>query len=138
MIDQQGIQCDFCYIWHHIRCMNMDKITYEALGNSSCVWGCNKCGMANSSSSALKSYIEHPNRFSPINTDNFPGPHFSSTPQRQRTHGQLHVDRSPGTNFNTKPNHVPDFPRSRKHDQIWVCTINFCSLISHGKQLQLH
>jgi len=36
-INQQGIQCDFCDIWHHIRCMNMDKIAYEALANSSCV-----------------------------------------------------------------------------------------------------
>ena len=37
-INQRGIQCDFCDIWHHIRCMiNMDKIAYEALANSSCV-----------------------------------------------------------------------------------------------------
>jgi len=33
---------------------------------------------------------------------------------------------------------MPDFPRSHKHDQIWVYTINICSLISHDKQLQLH
>ena len=50
--------------------MNMDKITYEALANSSCVLGCNKRGMPNYSSSLLNSYsdIEHTNRFSPVNT----------------------------------------------------------------------
>lgn len=123
-------------VTYHIRCMNMDKITYEALANSSCVWRCNKCGIPNYSSSLLNSYsyIEHSNRFSPINNDNFPGHQFSSTPQRQRTQGQLHVDGSPSTNSNTIPNHVSDFPHSRKHDQIRVCTINFCSLVSHDKQ----
>ena len=117
----------------------MDKIAYEALANSSSVWGCNKCGMPNYSSSLLNSYsdIEHSNRFSPINNYNFPGPQFFSTPQRQRTQGQLHVDGSPSTNFNTIPNHVPDFPYFRKFDQIRVCSINFCSLLSHDK-LQLH
>lgn len=116
----------------------MDKITYEALANSSCVLGCNKRGMPNYSSSLLNSYsdIEHTNRFSPINTA--PSLDLFSTRQRQRTQGQLNVDGSPGTNFNAKSNQLPDFPRSHKHDQIWVCTVNFCSLISHDKQLQLH
>ena len=118
----------------------MDKIAYVALANSSCVWGCNKCGMPNYFSSLLNWYsdIEHSNRFSPMKNDNFLGPQFSSTPQRQRTQGQLNVDGSLSSNSNTTPNHVPDFPHSRKHDQIRVCTINFCSLISHDKQLQLH
>ena len=49
-INQRGIQCDFCDVWHHIRYMNMDKITYKALANSSCVWECNKCGLLNHSS----------------------------------------------------------------------------------------
>ena len=92
----------------------MDKITYEALANSSCVWGFKRCGMPSYSSSLLNPYsdIEQPNRFSLINTDNFPGPQFSSTPQRQRTQGQLHVDGSPGANLNTnltmcQISHVP-------------------------------
>ena len=96
--------------------------------------------MPNYSSSLLNSYsdIEHSNKFSPINNDgNFPRPQFSSAPQRQRTQERLHVDGLPNTNSNTIPN-LPDFPHYRKHDQIRVCTINFCSLISHDKQLQLH
>ena len=33
---------------------------------------------------------------------------------------------------------MPDFPRSHKHDQVRVCNINVCSIISCDKQLQLH
>lgn len=64
------ISVTFGMMPHHIHCMNMDKITYEALENSSCVLGCNKCGKPNYSSSLLNSYsdIEHTNRLSAINT----------------------------------------------------------------------
>ena len=127
------------FLWHLASYYSLHEYgqrAYKALTNPSCLQGCNKCGMPNYSSSLLHSYsdIEHSNRFPPINNYNFPGPQFSSTLQRQRTPGQLHVDGSPSTNSNTTPNHVPDFPHSRKHDQIQVRTINFCSLISHNKQ----
>ena len=145
-INQQVIQCDFCDIWHHIRCMNMDRIAHEALENSSCV-ACqvaSKCGMPNYSSSPLNSYsdIKHSNRFSPLNTDNFPGAQFFSTPQRQRTQGKLHVYGSPGTQvvqaptrhnnildlvFTTHPDLIEGIyvvPSMSDHSAV-ICDINF-------------
>ena len=53
--NQKAIQCDFCDTWYHIRCTYMDRLVYEAPANSSCIWVCDNCGIANFSSSLLDS-----------------------------------------------------------------------------------
>ena len=64
--NQRGIQCDSCNIWYHIRCMNMNISTYDALANSSCVWECIGCGLLNFFNSLLDSSTDTicSNRFS--------------------------------------------------------------------------
>lgn len=69
--NQKGIQCDFCDYWFHTRCLNIDSITYNALANTSCVWGCPECGLPNYSTSLLSSAsdLQSPNQYSPLGTE---------------------------------------------------------------------
>ena len=57
-----------CDVWFHARCLNIDKIAYNALANSSCVWGCPTCGLPNYSTSLLSSIsdLQSPNKFTAI------------------------------------------------------------------------
>lgn len=103
--NQRGILCDFCDVWFHARCLNIDKIAYNALANSSCVWGCPTCGLPNYSTSLLSSVsdLQSPNKFtaiqdnkdlhcslpdnitSPITSQrNYASPQNQSTPKRQK------------------------------------------------------
>ena len=86
-VNQKGIQCDFCDIWHHKKCLNMDNIIYEALANTSCVWECCSCGLPNFSSSLFDSLqnLSHANQFSSLNTSsysNLGSPAHASSPSR--------------------------------------------------------
>jgi len=67
--NQRAVQCDFCDVLHHTNCMNIGKLVYEALANSSCIWECHSCGLPNFSRSLFESLssAESPNRFSSLN-----------------------------------------------------------------------
>lgn len=41
--NQKGIQCDVCYDWLHVRCINMSESEYYLLGNSDTPWCCPDC-----------------------------------------------------------------------------------------------
>ena len=45
--NQKGILCDGCDKWFHIKCIDMDLVTYVALSNSQDQWFCggNNCGL---------------------------------------------------------------------------------------------
>ena len=45
--NQKGILCDGCGKWFHIKCIDMDLVTYVALSNSQDQWFCggNNCGL---------------------------------------------------------------------------------------------
>lgn len=89
-LNQRGIQCDFCEVWSHIRCLNMNSIVYEALANSSCVWECCSCGMPNFSSSLLDSFsnIQCSNQFSSLDNTStnstLGSPLLSSSPSTRK------------------------------------------------------
>ena len=53
--NEQGICCDQCDQWLHTRCCGMNKLTYDNLANSSCVWICPACESANYTSTVLSS-----------------------------------------------------------------------------------
>ena len=42
--NQNGIYCDGCNLWHHIKCLDMSIDTFRELGNSENLdWYCQKC-----------------------------------------------------------------------------------------------
>ena len=43
--NQRGVQCDFCDIWYHVKCMQMSTFIYDALATSSCIWEFSSCGL---------------------------------------------------------------------------------------------
>ena len=51
----ERLQCNYCDVWYHVKCMQMSTQVYEALANSSCIWECVVCGLPNFSSSLFKS-----------------------------------------------------------------------------------
>ena len=53
--NQKGIMCDFCDRWYHPRCCSVSDTMFVELANSSCIWICNDCGVANYSSSLFDS-----------------------------------------------------------------------------------
>ncbi|XP_048588419.1 uncharacterized protein LOC125572237 [Nematostella vectensis] len=127
-INQRGIQCDFCDIWSHIRCLNMNTIIYDALANSSCVWECCACGMPNFSSSLLDSFamVQCSNQFSCLDSsDTTLGPPLlSSSPGDQ----QYSPDSTTSCSQSSKP--------IRKHS-LTILTVNCRSLRSERKRCEL-
>ena len=69
--NQRGVQCDYCDVWYHAKCMGMNTKIYEALAYSSCIWECSDCGFPNFSSSLFESLdaVSVTNRFWPLHTD---------------------------------------------------------------------
>ena len=67
-VNQRGVQCDFCDIWYHVKCVQMNTQIYNALANSSCIWECADCGFPNFSSSLFESLdaIQVTNHFWPL------------------------------------------------------------------------
>lgn len=64
---QDCIVCDECETWLHRSCIDMNPDVFEALGNSSCVWLCDNCGIPHFDSSLFGSKsFEHDNQFSAL------------------------------------------------------------------------
>ena len=117
--NQKGIQCDFCDYWYHTRCLNIDSITYNALANTSCVWGCTECGLPNYSTTLLSSVsdLQSPNQHSPPGSEDhipqIPSPPAVSTPS------------SPPPHYST-----PKRPRSKPRNRMKCMEINCNSILS--------
>ena len=64
---QDCIACDQCETWLHRTCINMSPEMFKILGNSSCTWICDNCGLPLFDSSFWSSRsFEHNNSFAPL------------------------------------------------------------------------
>ena len=135
--NQRGVQCNCCVIWYHVDCM-----IYEALANSSCIWECVDCGFPKFSSSLFESLdvVSVTNHFWPLHSHSISSSTSNSTiefgfPSGQNNSWQNTIGPPQHTSSPKKNRNKPSSAANSKPNQIKVCTINFCSLVSHNKHL---
>ena len=135
--DQRGVQCDYCDIWYHVDCMQMKTKIYEALANSSRIWGCVDCGFPN------LDVVSVTNHFWPLHSHSISNSSSNSTvefgfPSGQNNSSQNTIGPPQHTSSPKKNRNKPSSAANSKPNQIKVCTIKFGSLVSHNKHLKLH
>ena len=131
--NQLAICCDYCDLWYHKKCLDMNSKVYEALENHcSYSWICCQCGLPNFSSSLFDSFsapIEN-NKFFPIKNLNDHTPPLDTNYSRSppfRPPRASSPKKTPSTTIKDKSNLPP--PQFRAKSCIKNLVINFRSYI---------
>ena len=122
--NQKAIQCDYCDLWHHARCCEMNNLVYDALANSSCMWICCDCGLPSFSSSFFdsSSEMQTSNFFLPLDEDSSNGPSITDSFANSTTSGPN--------------NSTPRKTLKRRLPRVKVLTINCRSLRNEYKRCE--
>ena len=117
--------------------MQMKTKIYEALANSSRIWGCVDCGFPN------LDVVSVTNHFWPLHAHSISNSSSNSTvefgfPSGQNNSSQNTIGPPQHTSSPKKNRNKPSSAANSKPNQIKVCTIKFGSLVSHNKHLKLH
>lgn len=130
--NQRGVQCDFCDVWYHVKCMKMNTQIYQALANSSCIWECADCDFPNFSGSLFDSpnTVQVTNHFWPLSPKSLSSEMLSMSNADESSIGHPQHSSSPSlqpTTTNKKPEQNRTLLGRRK---LTVLVINHQSILA--------